>query len=902
MKPAKGGDGKRSVPLPPPRWAEHLLRLLTPARYRDEILGDLREGFGVRRETDGRGNAVRWYLLQILMSLGPCLAFRIRAPRSSRRDLTQTGNTMIGIFGQDFRYAAKSFGRRRTFLGLAASTLGLGIGLSTAMYSVVHAVLGTAPDYQDPERVVSIWQRVEGRAGQTRTGETRLQFPQYVALRDNCPAFSGVALYAADWGESALAGPDGPVPVRVGAATASLLPTLGISPPLGRWFLPEEEGDRAGPLSQVVVLSHSTWAVRFGGDPELLGRPVVLNGISYTVVGVLPPGFRMQWLSNSVNRAADPGPRDFWVPIGAPGWNERPGSTMWEAVARLAEGVTIEQARVEAGPILAAVWDRPAEAVVIPRTTDEARGIRSPILLLFGASGILLLIACGNVALLSFAETANRGEELGIKTAIGAGPGRILRQALAESLILGACGSAIGALVAMWATPVLVSMAPAIPRLDDVGIDGWVLGFATGLGVLTGLVSGVGPALLHSRDSASPLFLARGWKTPSPSQKIGKAVLSAEVALTFILLVGSGLFVESVRRVGEVSPGFDAEDLVGLKVVLPRGQYPYKDQAATVFMERVLSEIRAAPGVGSASAVNELPFPGRVSRWAGRSDPNDSSSLMPKVYHVAPGYFDLMGIPMVEGRDFSSDDNLDSPPVAVVGESLARALWGNASPIGRLLYYPIEAVRVVGVVRDVRQVVLGEAPPLTFYVPHAQHNRPELTFVARTHVEASGILPALRSAVWAVDGGIVVSEGGSLEDAVARSTAGLQFRTVLMVIFAALAALLASVGITGLTARSVGMRSRELAIRQALGAEDRPLVAGMVGEILLIAGIGIGLGVPGALIFGSAMASLLVGVDTFDLTVMGIVVSLTFFGCALASFIPARRIVRLDTMSVLKRE
>jgi predicted permease len=770
------------------------------------------------------------------------------------------------------------------------------------MFSVVNGVLLTDVQYRDPERVTSIWQRVEGWEGYTAAGEVRLRYPQYRDLVQQSTTFEGVALYASDRGETTLSGGVRPELVRVGAATASLLQVLGVSTALGRWFMPEEEGNQAGDRSMVTVLSHGTWVGRYGQDRDILGRAVLLNGRSYTVVGVLPPGFRMQWLSKSLVGGDDPGRRDFWVPIGSPDWIGYEGSAMWEGVGRLAPGVSYERARAEAGPILRQTWEQSTEALIMPRVSEEVRGLSSPLLLLFGATGLLLLIACGNVAVLSLGEMSGREQEVTTRMAVGAGRGRIARQLLTESVLLGVLGSTLGALVTLAATRALVALAPPIPRIDQVEVNLGVLGFAALVGTVAGLLFGVAPAVVFARKTLASSLRSTGRGDSRRKPGVERIVIAGAIALATVLLVGSGLLARSLSCLMDVELGFDAEGLVALSVQLPRDRYPYKEEAAGQFVNRVLLEMEAIPGVTAASAANDLPFPGHAAEWAARLTPEDSSYLMPRGYHVAPGHLDFMDIPILEGRGITAEDGLDSRPVTVVSESLARALWRDGSPVGREMVYPVETVEVVGVVGDVQQSALNQRTPLTFYVPFAQHNRRVLSFAVRTASEPADILPAMREALWRVDGDLAISSAGKLDAVIARSAKEERYRTVLMGAFAALATLLATVGITGVTARSVAQQTRELGIRKALGAEDGALVGGVLRSAVLTGSLGVGVGLLGALGVGRVMAGFLFGVEAHDPLTYAAVSALFLVACAAASYLPARRVVRVDPVRVLNTE
>jgi putative ABC transport system permease protein len=819
-----------------------------------------------------------------------------------RRDERRSGSLETLI--QDLRFALRTLRRRPFYTGVAIVTLGLGIGAAAAMFSVVDGVLLADVQYRDPDRLMSIWQRIEGRSGYTEAGEIRLQYRQYRALREQTTVFEGVAVYAADWGESTLGGGSRPELVSVGATTASLLPVVGITPILGRWFLPDEEGEGAGDQAMVTVMSHDTWTRRFAADRDVLGQSVIINDFTYTVVGVLPPGFRMQWLSASITGADDPGPRDFWVPVGSAEWGESPGSTMWEAIGRLTEGVTVEEASAETSAILSESWpSRRPSALILPRREEETRGLGSPIFLLFGATGLLLLIACGNVAALSLGEMHGRMQEVATRTAIGAGRSRIVRQLMTESVLLGIVGSAVGALVAVVGTGVLVDLAPPIPRIDEVHANPAVLAFAALLGTLAGVLFGLAPALMAAREETG-VTLRSGIRAGSRHRAaFGRAVLVGEISLTVMLLVAGGLLARSISQLLTVPLGFDPRNLATIEVTLPDSRYGWDLRpAAWNFMDEVIREMESIPGAAAVSAANMLPFPDSPSEWASYLSPEDTTYLMPELFNVAPGYLDFMGIPILEGRGLLPSDDADGPPVAVVNQRLARALWGDRSPVGEEMLYPMGSVTVVGVAADARQSVLQHDPPLTFYVPYGQHSRSRATFAVRARGRPQDLLPAMREALWRVDDELAITASGTLEAAIVDSASEERFRTLLMTVFAALATLLAAVGIMGVTARNVSQRTRELGIRKAMGAADDALLGEVIRSAALTGLLGVGLGLAGAYALRPLLAAFLFGVGSFDLpTYAGVGVFLLLVS-VLASYLPGRRLLEVDPAMVMRVE
>jgi len=828
-----------------------------------------------------------------------------RARRESREEGKTNRGRRRGGRGpdpvlRDLRFALRIFSRRPLYSGVAILTLGLGIGSAAAMFSVVDGVLLTDRQYTEPDRLVSIWQSIEGMTGFTAEGETRLHYPQYEALKERSSSFEEVAVYAGGWGESTLSGDGPPRKVKMGAATASLLPTLGVNPVLGRWFLPQEESEDQG---LVTVLNHDTWMVRFGGNRDILGQRVTLNDLDYTVVGVLPPGFRIQWLSTSIARNDDPGPRDFWVPAGSPEWPGSFGSAMWEAVGRLADGVTRERAEPETTQILADNWDwGRSRAILVPRVADENRGIRSPLLLLFGATGILLLIACGNVAALSLGEMHGRVHEVATRAAMGASRWRIVRQFLTESVLLGILGSVLGVVLAYAGTKALVVLAPPTPRMELVGVDVGVLLFAAALGTLSGVLFGTAPAVFMARGGAANTLRYGKRGGTFRNTGLGPWVMAGELGLTVILVIAGGLLVRSLSHLMDAPLGFDPAEVASVRVEPSGGTLQLEPGAGGAFLEQVVQEMESTPGLQAVSAVNAPPFPGNVAGWATRVNPEDSTYVMPYGFHVAPGYLDFMRIPIIEGRGILSSDDAQAEFVAVVSQSLARALWGDESPVGKTMFYPPSTVTVVGVAGDVRQTTLMEAPPLAFYVPFAQNPRSYITFLARPSTAGTNIIPSMRDAIWSVNEDLAIMDATYLEDSIRDSAAEERFRATLMTVFATLASLLAMVGIMGVTARNVSHRAREIGIRKALGAEDGSILMAAVRFATLAGGVGIALGMVGSYLMGPILSAYLFGLESFDPPTFA-VVGLLFLGAsALASYLPARRILRIDPITVLKEE
>ncbi|MGW8267513.1 MAG: FtsX-like permease family protein, partial [Longimicrobiales bacterium] len=485
--------------------------------------------------------------------------------------------------------------------------------------------------------------------------------------------------------------------------------------------------------------------------------------------------------------------------------------------------------------------------------------------------------------------------------AIGAGRWRIVRQLLTESVVLGILGSALGALVAVAGTGALVAMAPPIPRIDLVRVDLGVLLFAAALGTLSGLVFGAAPALITSREAVGSTLRSGDRGSSRRQGGLGRWVLAGEIGLTVMLLVASGLFLKSLSHLFDVQLGFDQRNVASVEVQTP-GNRTFDRVAAATFTREVLMEMEAISGVTAVSATNALPFPGKTAGWASRLHREDSTYLMPQGFSVAAGYLEFMRIPMLEGREFLPSDDAEAPPVAVVSESLARALWGDRSPVGQEMIYPVGAVTVVGVAGDVRQSTLQSEPPLTFYVPFSQLPRSSLSFAVRTQGPPADVLPAMRAALWSVNPELAITGGGVLETIIGDSAREERYRTFLMGVFATLATILAVVGIMGVTARHVSHRTRELGIRKALGAEDGALLGGVLRSAAFTGAVGIALGLAGAFWLSPLLATFLFGVEPFDPVTYGGVAVLFLLASAAAAYVPARRLLRVDPVTVLKAE
>jgi predicted permease len=804
---------------------------------------------------------------------------------------------------QDIRICLRSLLRRPLFTSVAVVTLGLGIGATTAMYGAVDAVLLPNLPYQEPDRLVTLWQEWPGHRGLGKY--INLTDDQYRLWMDNATLFRDVAMFnASEWGYGTLTERGRPSRVGVGSATASLGGVLGVRPHLGRWILPQEEGSAPGAAAPVAVLSHQLWQGAFGGEPEAIGSTVVLDGLPRTIVGVLPPGFQLRWLTESPLQGRELAAKDIWVPYGQTWDCVGCGSSMYQGVGRLADGVTLEQAQAEAQRILDG--STPSDEVkvrLVPRDEDEVRGLASPLLLLLGGTGLLLLIACGNIATLSVGEMHSRGHEFAMRAALGAGRFRIMQLVLTESIMLGLMGAAVGVVIAVGGTEVLKSLAPPIPRIDQVGIDLRHLAFAAGLGTLTGFVFGSVPSLRFAHASATSALGAAGRTQTGRTSLFDSAVIAAEIAFAVVLLVTGGLLTRSLSQLLAVDPGFDTEDLATAHMSLPDDRYD-TPELQTQFLGEVVRRLQQIPGATAVTAANGLPFPGRTAGWSVwlEDHPTTEDKVSTKLFHVAAGYHEALGIPLLAGRTFTDADGPDTQKVALVGESLARTLWPDGSPLDARLHYPWGTVTVVGVVADVKREVLAGDQERTFYVPFAQHAWGSLAFAVRTSIDPRQAIPRIREAIWAVDENVAITQEDTMTSLVTRSASDERFRALLIGVFGITAVLLASVGIFGVTARLVGRRTRELAIRMAVGARGSELTRMVIGQNLTAGFLGTAAGVVGAFWASRFVSRFLFGIEALDPLTYGAVCALVLAVSVAASYIPARRSARIDPVEVLRAE
>lgn len=802
---------------------------------------------------------------------------------------------------QDMRFALRSLRRRPLFTVVAIVTLGLGIGGTTAIYSVVDAVLVRALPFRDPETLVSVWRAWPDWRGREVLDYVwdHIHFPveDYLALHEGNRAFTAVEATVHRRLPLALA--DRTQDVGVGFATGGLFEMLGVRPLIGRTFGPDETlpSPRG---ARVAVISAQLWRAAYGGDPRWVGREISLGGELYEVVGVLPEGFRLPsdlvTITDNAG-AADAGLRDVWLPLG--GAEAECGNCV-ELLARLAPGVTLEQARADVRRFLV---EGPSNqlARVIPRKDFLIRGAATPLLLLLAAAAILLLVACLNVAGLLLGEATGRGEEVAVRTALGAGRARVARQLLTESALLGVSGAGLGLLVAWVCTDGLLRLAPPIPRLDEVALSGRILALTVGTGLGTGLLFGLAPTVgLVARGVR---LGTRGGTSGAGTRRSYAVVVALQVGLTVALLVAGGLFERSLSRLMTVDPGFSADGLATISYTIPV-EPSASAEARLSFHEEVMRSVRTVPGVRAVTATDELPFPGGDFSRAFRIE-RRGESVQTTFWSrtVMPDYFETMEIDLLAGRPFTAADGPGAPQVVVVSRSLAERSWPGESPLGKRIHdgarEPWEWT-VVGVVDDVRQKALGAEPQPTFYRPLAQRPPARVHLAVRVAGDPRDALQALQRAVWSVDPSISIASTGVMSRLMRDSEADDRFRALLVTTFAVLATVLAAVGIFGVTARGVASRRLELGIRSALGAGAPRLLVLVLRDGMTSALAGVGLGLILAWSVAGGLAGMLYGVEPRDPKVFATVALLALGVCLLASWIPARRATRTDPREAMR--
>jgi predicted permease len=812
----------------------------------------------------------------------------------------------MGTFVQDVRYAIRMLAKNPGFTIIAVLTLALGIGANTAIFSVVNGVMLNPLPYPQPNRLVSMYRKVFGFE---QGSVPYLSFQDWQKQNRTTEA---MASYRDD--NYNLTGMGDAERVPVGQVSAEFFPVLGDKPTMGRFF--NADDDRPG-ASPVIVLGEGFWKRKFGGAPDVLGKTILLNGIGYTVIGVVRDNFKI-FTEGQV-----------YVPIGQwndPTFRDRTISMGMDVVARLRPGVTVAQARADMDSVAREqAIDYPNSnggmgITTIPLLQDLV-GNRKPILLiLLGAVGFVLLIACVNVANLLLARATGRARELAIRLALGATQGRIIRQLLTESILVALAGGALGLAIAAWGTGAMLKLLPAaLPRMDEIGIDGRVLAFTFGASLLAGILFGLAPALKISRTDVQVSLKEGGRSVVRTRNRAQGVLVVAEMAMALVLLVGAGLMIRSVAQLWRAKPGFDPRNAVEFSIALAPDKTSEAAKIRATYRQ-LLEGLETTPGVEAASLLaGSLPLKGGDSDFPfwleGQPKPAIESQMSLALwYATTPNYLKAMRIPLLRGRYLTAQDNETAPSVMVIDEEFAKQYFGGENPVGKHVNIDMLNVspEIVGVVGHVKHWSLDESTrPIhaEMYLPFMQISDKFLplvvngaTVIVRTKGAPAAALGAIREEVSKLDSRQVMYDAMTMEEVVTRSVRAQRFSMILLGAFALLALLLASIGIYGVISYLVGQRVNEIGIRMALGAQRKDILRMIVGEGARLAALGAGIGILAALGLTRLMASQLYAVSVTDpITFTGVAIILV--GVALfACYIPARRAMRVDPMVALRYE
>jgi putative ABC transport system permease protein len=809
------------------------------------------------------------------------------------------------------RHSFRVLRKNPGFTLAAAITLALGIGANTAIFSVLNAMLLRAMPFRDPQRLVMVW---EANPALDSLVAERVQtcLQNFIEWRDQNRVFDGIAFFR--YSSFDLTGGDKPEQVKAAPVSPGFFDVLGVRGLLGRTFSAEESEPGK---NRVTVLSDALYQRRFGGNPKIVGQSIVMNGANYTVVGVLPRQFHLPSLRGGMEEFKP----DVWVPADVDAKRNEASLTDRHlyTFARLKPGVPIERARADMSLIASRLeqkypqLDRTWRSTVFPLSAEDmGEDMRRTLLVLECAVAFVLLIACANVINLQLTRAAAREKEMAVRVALGAGRWRMARQMLGESLLLSALGGGAGILLAHWAIAGMVALAPAdIHHLEDVTLDGGVLAFTLAITVLTGLLFGLAPAILAARQDPNDA-LRRGGRSGEGgvSARIRRALVVAEVALALVLLAGAGLMIRSLRSVLQLTPGFRSDHLLTLQIDLRDDRYTKPEQAGA-FVNELLGRIANLPGMRSAAVVNGLPMETihmSAFRVEGQPAPAPGQGPVADTRDVSDEYIATMGMRMAAGRGFTRPEaEKPNPTAMIVNESLARKLWPKQNPLGKALHSSAESGPnawrrvVVGVVVDTRQLGLDSPPrPEMFFPSRSQF--PNLALVVRTGGDPLRMAPAVTAQVWAIDKDQPVHDVLAMDHVVDDSISQRRFNMLLLAIFAATALVMAAVGIYGVLAYAVSRRTQEIGIRMALGAQSSDVLRLIGREGFVLALIGIGIGLAGALALTRLMSSLLFGVSPTDAATFAAVPALLAIVALAACYLPARRAARVHPTVALRYE
>jgi putative ABC transport system permease protein len=839
-----------------------------------------------------KGMGVEEARRQALISLGG-----LQQAKENCRDVRS--GAFLDILIQDLRYAIRSLLKSPGLLLIVLTTLTLGIGASTAIFTVTHAVLLRPLPYPDPDQLMMVWLREkDGSVSNTN-------YATYKDWKEHLHSFEAIAAMSS-W-EPTLYGYGEPTPLEGLSVAHEFFSALGIGPFLGRDFVAQEDKPER---NRVVILTYGFWQRRLGGDPAIIGKQINLSGIPRTVVGILPRRFesivRYDYKEAEIFR---PLGYDETLPHACRSCNHL------TAIGRIRQGVDVSQAAREIDSFTAALVQKypqdygQAGATIVPLQEQLVSQVRKVLILLLAAVGIVLLVACANIANLLIARATRRSREMAVRAALGASRARLLRQLLTESILLAFTGGALGIALSAWATDVLARYAPTtIPRLHSISLNWYVLLFATAMTVLCGLLFGLAPALQGSRLRLQASLQESGRSLVGDRQNLRKGLVIANIALALILLSGTALLLQSIRQLLSQKLGFDKENVITMSIYLTGPQYDERETVDSYYAQ-VLNRIQALPGIESAGIVSQLPLSTNLDMYGveARDKPLASRGQAPSAerFAITPGYLKALRIPILRGRGITAEDHAGSVPVVVVNRTFAEKMWPGEDPIGKQIHIgePERPWRaVVGVTEDVRHRGLQEPFAMQFYMPFQQWFDTSMTVVVRTTIEPRSATESIRKAIWSVDSNQPISQIATMKQVVEATIAQKKFALRLVEFFAISALFLAAIGVYGVMAYSVTARVQEIGVRMALGADRSTVLSLILRSGLVLTVCGIFFGVIGALFCTRFLSSMLFRVEPTDPFLLT-VVTLILFGVAfIASAVPAIRASRFSPVLALRHE
>jgi putative ABC transport system permease protein len=802
---------------------------------------------------------------------------------------------------QDLRYGLRTLAKNPGFTLVAVFTLALGIGANTAIFTVVDAALLRGLPYQSPERLYHLFERTP----QAEFPQREFSYPDYQDYKQN-HVFTELAAYTG--GGGIITGRGEPERVFAPSASANFFAMLGVEALVGRTFQPGE--DKPG-AERTTVLTYGFWQRMFGGDPAVIGQALTVNGNSYAVIGVLPASFQFAFR-----------PADLWLPY-QPTEQQLARRFMHgtNLIGRLEPGASVEQAQSEITGIASRIERDHNQshagtgAILVPLQEQVVGQVKPILLVLLGAVGFVLLIACANLASLLLTRSIARQKEIAIRAALGAQPRRLIRQLLTESMVLALAGGAAGLVIASWGVEALVAALPdaqlnALPFLRSLRIDRGILAFAFGLSMLTGVVFGLVPALQASKvDLLGALKEGGRTSTSAARQRLRGALVVTEIALAVVLLVGAGLMMKSLLRLLQVDVGFNPQNVLTMTVALPAGKYNEANRRIS-FHDQLRERITALPGVSGASTVNILPLiGGNTTRFAVEGDPAPppGQEIEANFRVTGAGYFETLGIPLIAGRFFDERDKADAPAVVAISRTVAERVFAGRDPIGQRLTFSginVPPILIVGVVGDVKITGLDDAIKPVLYYPYLQSPSMATTLVVRTGADPGTMVNAIRNECRTLEPDVALFSARTIEEMINDAPAAFlrRFPAFLIGIFAAVALLLATVGIYGVVAYTVSQQTHDIGVRMALGARAADILKMVLKQGLTLALLGLAIGVVAALALTRLLRSLLFEVQTSDPAILLLVAGLLVIVALLACYIPARRATKVDPMVALRYE